>query len=217
MSRFFNLCFGLLVMILIFNTMTIPTQARPEYVGEIPNGSIFSCANCHDPDQSVTRFGTDFLASHLLWSEQLALLDSDLDGYANGIELQDPDGTWIKGQPDPGDPSLVTNPSDRYSYPGAPTATPTVTPTELPTEIPTATPEATSTPSCIHSGDVNLSGSITAGDAQTAFLIALQIYSPTEQQRCAADCNGNGSVTAGDAQQIFMAALGIGSCADPID
>ncbi|MBN1295370.1 hypothetical protein JXA80_01230 [bacterium] len=83
--------------------------------------------------------------------------------------------------------------------------------TELCNE-PTPTPYQT----CIHDGDVNLDGSITAGDAQMAFMIALGAYSPTEEQRCAADCSGDDMVTAGDAQQIFLAALGTGSCADPL-
>lgn len=80
--------------------------------------------------------------------------------------------------------------------------------------IPTPTP--TSPPTCIHDGDVNDNGSITAGDAQLAFSIALGVHTPTYEEECAADCNGNGSVTAGDAQGIFGAALGIGSCTDPL-
>lgn len=78
--------------------------------------------------------------------------------------------------------------------------------------LPTATPDI-----CIHSGDTNLDGTITAGDAQMAFQIALGAYSPTTEEACAADCNGDDSVTAGDAQGIFQAALGTGSCAEPIE
>jgi hypothetical protein len=68
---------------------------------------------------------------------------------------------------------------------------------------------------CNH-GDVNFDGSITAADAQLAFLITLSIYNPTFEEYCAADCDANGVVTAGDAQQIFLAAIGMGSCVDPI-
>jgi len=75
---------------------------------------------------------------------------------------------------------------------------------------------ATPTPSCNNDGDVNLDGTITAGDAQMAFMIALGSYSPTWEEECAADCNGDETITAGDAQQVFMTALGSGTCVDPM-
>ncbi|MBN1880226.1 N-acetylmuramoyl-L-alanine amidase [bacterium] len=68
---------------------------------------------------------------------------------------------------------------------------------------------------CIHHGDVNFSGSISATDAQLAFQIVLGLLTPSTQEACAADCDGNGSVTAGDSQMIFYVALGQEpSCAD---
>ncbi len=77
-------------------------------------------------------------------------------------------------------------------------------------------PTPTPTPGCINNGDVNFNGTITAGDAQLAFMITLGAYSATPREYCAADCNANGTVTAGDAQGIFARALGLGSCADPL-
>ncbi len=77
-------------------------------------------------------------------------------------------------------------------------------------------PTPTPTPTCNHDGDVTLNGSVTAGDAQLCFSIALGVYSPSYEEECAADCNGNGSITAGDAQGIFAMALGMGSCVDPM-
>jgi len=74
----------------------------------------------------------------------------------------------------------------------------------------------TPTATCIHHGDVNFSGDITAGDAQLAFQITLGGYTPSYEEACAADCNGDMDVTAGDAQIIFLAALGLDSCVDPI-
>lgn len=71
-------------------------------------------------------------------------------------------------------------------------------------------------PSCSQNGDVNFSGTVTAGDAQTAFQIALGVVSPTEEEWCAADCNGDYTVTSADAQQIFLTVLGLDSCIDPI-
>jgi hypothetical protein len=69
---------------------------------------------------------------------------------------------------------------------------------------------------CLNTGDVDGSGTITAADAQLAFMIALGLMNPTYEQACAADCNGDGQVTAADAQMIFYVALGIlPQCADP--
>ncbi len=69
---------------------------------------------------------------------------------------------------------------------------------------------------CIHSGDVNGDGSITAADAQMAFYITLSMITPTVTEECAADCDGDGNVTAGDAQQIFYVIFGSEFCVDPI-
>ncbi len=71
-------------------------------------------------------------------------------------------------------------------------------------------------PVCLHHGDVNFDGEITAGDAQLTFQIALGIYIPTTEEFCAADCNGDGGVTSGDAQGVFIAAIHGDSCADPL-
>ncbi len=87
---------------------------------------------------------------------------------------------------------------------------------QFPGKVVGITPTPTATPECIHHGDVNFSGDLTAGDAQTAFNITMGLYSPTYAEECAADCNGDGSVTAGDAQAIFGAVLGLDSCVDPI-
>ncbi|MBN1297190.1 dockerin type I repeat-containing protein, partial [bacterium] len=95
------------------------------------------------------------------------------------------------------------------------TATSTSTPTSTPTPMPTSTP--TATPShCLHHGDVNFDGILSAGDAQLAFSIGIGAITPTGEEACAADCDGSGSVTAGDAQAIFLAVLIGGQCADPL-
>ncbi len=78
------------------------------------------------------------------------------------------------------------------------------------------TPTLTPTPVCIHDGDLNQDGSITAGDAQTAFAIVMGTYDPDFEESCRANCNGDGAITAGDAQMIFITALGMGECVDPL-
>jgi len=78
-------------------------------------------------------------------------------------------------------------------------------------DLATPTPEP-----CIHHGDVDFNGTVTAQDAQTTFLIALGSYSPDYLEHCAADCNADDTVTAGDAQLVFMTALGSANCVDPL-
>lgn len=94
--------------------------------------------------------------------------------------------------------------------------TPTLPPTSTPTPVTTPTPTPTPTGNCVNHGDVNNDQEVTAGDAQTSFLIALGSYSPSQFEFCAADCNGDEEVTAGDAQTIFLMALGSASCVDPL-
>lgn len=79
-------------------------DARPNFPGFIPNGTVVSCGGCHvsaaggGPRNS---FGMD-VESRLSggspdWA-QVVDLDSDNDGQTNGEELGDPCGTWMVGQ-----------------------------------------------------------------------------------------------------------------------
>lgn len=65
--------------------------------------------------------------------------------------------------------------------------------------LPVSAQTPTPTQPCLNTGDVNFDNILSFGDSQIAFMIAMGIYSPTEQEFCAADCNGDGNVTAGDA------------------
>jgi len=94
------------------------TFAKPEWVARVPNGGVNSCSTCHTTAPTLNAFGTDFLATNPLdpnWTNALAMMDSDQDTFANGIELQDPTGVWTLGDPDPGDAGLVSNPGDDQS------------------------------------------------------------------------------------------------------
>lgn len=100
--------------------------SRSFRVNKIPNGNRFMCANCHINPQgggALNNFGKAVESrvtpngTQDFWDSQLASLDSDGDGFSNGAELQDPNGTWRPSQPNPGNPNLVTNPGDQNSKP----------------------------------------------------------------------------------------------------
>lgn len=91
-------------------------DARTFRVDQVPHGPQFSCDVCHLPEGGLNDFGFDaFLylddpRGDLDWSE-LYDLDSDGDGYTNGEELGDPQGTWRIGDPAP--PGMFSHPGDR--------------------------------------------------------------------------------------------------------
>lgn len=88
--------------------------AKSFRVNQLPNGPRFNCDLCHEPGNTgyVNPFGVQVL-SHLKsgdvkW-EEMWNLDADGDGYTNGQELGDPDGTWRIG---------MSHPSSTASHPG---------------------------------------------------------------------------------------------------
>lgn len=124
MKKFWNVFVVSLVVLLIMVNMS---WSRPERPGQIPNGNVNFCANCHiNPGGGGPRndFGklieAQFLtepgaAGNVIWGALLASLDADNDGISNGEELQDPFGQWSEGEPQPGLSSLVTLPGDQKS------------------------------------------------------------------------------------------------------
>ena len=69
------------------------------YVGSIPNGSVNSCDNCHN--MGSNPFRTAFANNNHTWNSALAAQDSDGDNATNGVELEDPQGNWHPGLPNP--------------------------------------------------------------------------------------------------------------------
>ena len=102
-----------------------PVNALDFRVNQLPNGQAFSCATCHVSPQgggARNAFGwtveSEFLQQgNVVWGPLLASLDSDGDGVPNGVELQDPYGQWMIGQPAPGNSALVTKPGDNANHP----------------------------------------------------------------------------------------------------
>ncbi len=108
------------ISILLSFSVIFPREFRP---GQIPNGTVNSCQNCHvDPAGGGERnaFGKLIEARFLIgenvdWNPLLASLDADNDGVTNGEELQDPFGLWTIGSTAPGNSSLVTLPGSSSS------------------------------------------------------------------------------------------------------
>lgn len=118
------------LLFVLFLAVTVSSIiARPHRVGQIPNGFVNGCANCHMSaagGDARNDFGqvveSSFLTvrgpeGNVLWGPALASLDSDGDGVSNGAELQDPEGVWQPGQPNPGNSSLVTLPGNSSDFP----------------------------------------------------------------------------------------------------
>jgi len=116
-----------LLVFMLLMLASVPAYARDFRVDDIPNGGRFDCTSCHVGSQGggdFTPFGSAAIGAltgsgnveqqHVDWS-QLYDLDSDRDGFTNGEELGDPDGTWIRGDPDPG--GVIYHPGDTSKHP----------------------------------------------------------------------------------------------------
>ncbi len=112
------------VILLVFGS-TVFLVGRSFRVSKIPHGTAFSCNTCHTNGggSPLNAFGQEVNrrvtpgGNESFWGPDLAALDSDNDGFTNGEELQDPNGTWVEGTEPPGDANLVTNPGDPNSRP----------------------------------------------------------------------------------------------------
>ncbi len=115
--------FALSFAVIFFLNLTLAI-ARDFRVAQIPNGNTFQCLTCHTtPGGPRNNFGKDIsksflnMSGNVIWGQELAKLNSDGDGFTNGQELGDPDGTWKAGEPDPVVMGGVFNPGDANSKP----------------------------------------------------------------------------------------------------
>lgn len=94
-------------------SLSTTAAARSHRVNQVPHGATLGCATCHvNPSGGGARnaFGSTVEASFLtsqdaagdvIWDGVLAAIDSDGDGFTNGLELGDKEGFWFPGDPDP--------------------------------------------------------------------------------------------------------------------
>jgi len=91
----------LTILCLLF---ALPVQARSGRQNQFPHGNTIKCDACHTDTWGITDFGFDAYAAStnnvIDWAE-LSAMDSDRDGYTNGVELGDPNGTWRRGNAQP--------------------------------------------------------------------------------------------------------------------
>ena len=103
----------------------IIASATPTYQGDLyaryPNAAtgLPNCIGCHESAaaQGLNPFGSDFLSNGFTFNAALEALDSDGDGYTNGVELN-------------ADPASA--PGDPASTPGAAAPPPAPKPTDGP-------------------------------------------------------------------------------------
>ena len=100
-----------------------------ELTHEATNEGDAICASCHTYTGGggpLNAFGvtikSGFLSQagysgNVVWGPSLALLDSDRDGFTNGMELGDPTGAWRVGDPAPGRVLSLSNPGVFSSIP----------------------------------------------------------------------------------------------------
>ncbi len=115
---------GIMLLGLAIST---PAFARSHRVAQIPHGASFGCTSCHGTASgggTFTGFGSSTVGAlvgdgptsgqDIEWA-QIYDVDSDRDGFTNGEELGDPDGTWRTGDPNP--PGLFFHPGDDSKHP----------------------------------------------------------------------------------------------------
>ncbi len=107
------------VIILIIAALAAPAAfGHNAYLASIPNSSVYSCNTCHYQG----HMKNDFANNGHQWNNALAIKDSDGDGATNGVELQDPQGNWRPGYPDPHITGWSTynpdNPNSKPPYTG---------------------------------------------------------------------------------------------------
>ena len=116
-------------LLIAFAGSLVATDAEARFFrpGKVPN-AVDACNTCHTSGGGTPRnpFGLDVEAlvtpngEEVFWGPELAALDSDGDGFTNGEELGDPEGTWQEGDDSPGVPADLGHPGNPDIVPNLP-------------------------------------------------------------------------------------------------
>jgi hypothetical protein len=90
-------------------------------------GTVRPCITCHNNADGggscasppcLNPFGIAFQGNDRRWDNALAILDTDGDGFSNGVELGDPDGSWQPAMGIPGYCGCASRPGQASFTPG---------------------------------------------------------------------------------------------------
>ncbi len=109
------------LVVLVCGSMVLAlatAEARGFRQSEYPNGMQLGCEGCHVfPGGPRNDLGLQVEQTldgdHVDWSA-IYQLDADGDGFTNGQELGDPEGTWTISMPDP---PFASDPNNAFSMP----------------------------------------------------------------------------------------------------
>ncbi|UCF05555.1 MAG: hypothetical protein JSV33_00530 [bacterium] len=112
--------YGMAILVVCALAFLVGTlRSSEDHMNSLPVNKHFGCTLCHvAPNPTVgtdlNSFGKDFQANGLEWNADLAAIDSDGDGFSNGLELGDENGD--------GTPEVYferSNPGDPFNYPNS--------------------------------------------------------------------------------------------------
>jgi hypothetical protein len=75
--------------------------SRETFMTKLPVYERYRCALCHTVSEPavgnapLNKFGVDFHSNDDKWDSELALKDSDEDGWTNGVEIGDENGDGV--------------------------------------------------------------------------------------------------------------------------
>ncbi len=85
---------SVIIVSLLFGIIT----GSEDFMKRLPVYEQLRCEICHTAADPVVgfaelnNFGVDFKSNNFIWDQALADIDSDMDGFKNGVELGDIDG-----------------------------------------------------------------------------------------------------------------------------
>lgn len=114
--------FAVIAVSLVFGTLT----GSEDFMKNLPVYEQLRCKICHNSSEPImglpdlNKFGQDFNDNGKTWNKELADIDSDNDGYSNGLELGDVEGDGTSTieiiRSNPGDPNDKPSSIDQKTW-----------------------------------------------------------------------------------------------------